>query len=67
MSRRVTPETQAAAETAPVRPSAHRVPLESARAIAAANAAAGFPVPPNVQRVIDEADSAPVAPPAQEA
>lgn len=37
------------------------LPIESARAIAAANEAIGHPVPPHVQAVIDAADAAPPA------
>ena len=38
-----------------------QLPIESARAIAAANEAIGHPVPPHVQAVIDAADAAPPA------
>lgn len=44
----------------------HRMDVASARRIAAASRASGFPVPPHVQAVLDAAGAPPVTPPPAE-
>lgn len=51
-----TPET--AAEPLSAAAPTHEIPLVSAMGIAEANAAAGFPVPPHLQDIIDAATPA---------